>query len=147
MSYISKNGEYLTFEADHGTYGVDILRVQEIRGYAEPTRMARSDPRLLGVINLRGAIVPIVDLRKALGLDTPAFGPQTVVIVVSVNGMVFGAVVDAVNDVVSIPESELKPPPNMAADGARQHVGAIATVNDRLLQVLNICELFNEVAA
>lgn len=104
-------GEYLSFRLGAEEYGVDILKVQEIRGYEPPTRLAGAPSSIKGVVNLRGLIVPIVDLRLQLGLDQAHYDASTVVIILSVAGRVLGAVVDSVSDVVDLAPDQIRPAP------------------------------------
>ena len=112
-------GEYLTFRLGAEEYGIDILRVQEIRSYEQPTRIANAPAFIKGVVNLRGTIVPIVDLRVKLGcLDEQGravFDSFTVVIVLNVRGRVVGAVVDSVSDVLQLGADQVKPAPELAS--------------------------------
>lgn len=131
--------EFLTFRLGNEEYGIDILRVQEIRSYETPTRIANSPHFIKGVVNLRGVIVPVVDLRIKLGCDKVEYNDFTVVIVLNVRGRVVGAVVDSVSDVLELPESDLKPSPEMnsnAADNA--FVTGIASVGERMLILMDI---------
>ena len=100
--HTAAHGEYLTFRLGAEEYGIDILRVQEIRSYEAPTRIANAPAFLKGVVNLRGVIVPIVDLRLKLGCDSAEYNHFTVVIVLNVRGRVVGAVVDSVSDVLEL---------------------------------------------
>src|SRR3954447_24297314 len=106
-------GEFLTFRLGAEEYGIDILKVQEIRSYEAPTRIANAPAFIKGVVNLRGVIVPIVDLRLKLGCDSNAYNSFTVVIVLNVKGRVVGAVVDSVSDVLELPGDAVKPVPEM----------------------------------
>jgi purine-binding chemotaxis protein CheW len=108
-------GEFLTFRLGSEEYGIDILKVQEIRSYEQPTRIANSPSFIKGVVNLRGVIVPIVDLRLKLGCDSAEYNSFTVVIVLNVRGRVVGAVVDSVSDVLELSGDSIKPAPEMAA--------------------------------
>lgn len=121
-------GEYLSFQLGGEQYGIDILKVQEIRGYETPTRIANAPAYILGVLNLRGTIVPIVDLRIKLGICAPAYDHQTVTIVLNVAGNVVGMVVDAVQDVVALKAEEIKAPPDFGDAVASQHIVGIATI-------------------
>jgi purine-binding chemotaxis protein CheW len=139
--------EVLTLRLGGEEYGIDILRVQEIRSYEQPTRMAGAPPHVLGVTNLRGAIVPIVDLRCSFGLDA-AFDSNTVTVVLGVGGRTVGAVVDAVSDVVALAPEQIKPAP--AFNGAIEfsHITGIATLGEgaraRMLILLDIVLLMTE---
>jgi purine-binding chemotaxis protein CheW len=119
-------------------YALDILRVQEIRSYEEPTRMVNAPTFVKGVINLRGVIVPIVDLRLKLNIDTVAYDEFTVVIILNVRGNVVGAVVDAVSDVVTLTAATIKPAPQFEAAIDARFITGLATVGDRMLIVMNI---------
>ena len=108
-------GEFLTFRLGAEEYGIDILRVQEIRSYEPPTRIANAPAFIKGVVNLRGTIVPIVDLRLKLGCDQAEYNSFTVVIVLNVRGRVVGAVVDSVSDVVQLGADNVKAAPELGA--------------------------------
>ena len=112
---VARSGEYLTFRLGGEEYGIDILRVQEIRSYEPPTRIANAPHFIKGVVNLRGVIVPIVDLRLKLGCDSAAYNDLTVVIVLNVRGRVVGAVVDSVSDVLELTADHIKPAPELAS--------------------------------
>ena len=135
--------EYLTFRLGSEEYGIDILKVQEIRSYEPPTKIANAPAYLKGVVNLRGVIVPIVDLRvkfncvKADGqADIDSF---TVVIVLNVKGRVVGAVVDSVSDVMQLAEQMIQPAPEMSSSIVdTTYITGIANVNERLLILMDI---------
>lgn len=112
---IARRGEYLTFRLGGEEYGLDILRVQEIRSYELPTRIANAPSFFKGVVNLRGVIVPIVDLRLKLGCDTAEYSAVTVVIVLNVRGRIVGAVVDSVSDVLELTDEHIKPAPELSS--------------------------------
>ena len=118
--------EYLTFRLDKEEYGIDILKVQEIRGYEPPTRIANAPEFIKGVVNLRGVIVPIVDLRIKFGQAT-SYNEVTATIVLNIGKRVIGIVVDSVSDVVALTREQIKPPPSLSSglDGA--YVTGIAT--------------------
>ena len=117
------SNQVLTFTLGEETYGVDILRVQEIRGWSPVTRIPQAPAHVLGVLNLRGSIVPIVDLRMRFNLERAEYTPLTVIIVLSVESPVgrrdFGVVVDGVSDVIDVGASDVKPAPEMGEQ--RQH--------------------------
>ncbi|MFO1217090.1 MAG: chemotaxis protein CheW [Burkholderiaceae bacterium] len=135
-------GEVLTFRLGDEEYGIDILRVQEIRSYEPPTRIANAPPHIKGVVNLRGVIVPIVDLRLMLGCAGAEFNHLTVVVVLNVHGQVVGAVVDSVSDVMELAADAVKPAPAMDASVEARHITGIATVKteqrERMLILLDI---------
>lgn len=136
-------GEYLTFRLGQEEYGIDILRVQEIRSYEQPTRMAHAPEFIKGVIDLRGVIVPIIDLRLKLGCPTADYTDFTVVIILNVGNSVLGAVVDAVADVVALPDSEIKPAPQFDSQVDAAFLRGIATVGERMLIVMDIESLLS----
>ncbi len=107
--------EFLSFRLGDEEYGIDILRVQEIRSYEAPTRIANAPHFIKGVVNLRGVIVPIVDLRLKLACETAEYTDFTVVIVLTVRGRVIGVVVDSVSDVLALGADSIKPAPQMSA--------------------------------
>ncbi len=131
-------GEYLTFRLGAEEYGIDILRVQEIRSYEQPTRIANAPAFLKGVVNLRGVIVPIIDLRLKLGCDSAEYNHFTVVIVLNVRGRVVGAVVDSVSDVLELPGEAVRPAPEIDAAVDTSYITGIANVSDRMLILMDI---------
>jgi purine-binding chemotaxis protein CheW len=129
--------EYLSFQLGAEEYCIDILKVQEIRSYEPPTRIANAPEFLKGVINLRGVIVPIIDLRVKFGCAADV-NAVTAVIVLSVKGRVVGAVVDAVSDVLELPADSIKPAPTMSSVVDTSFLTGIATVAERMLILLDI---------
>jgi purine-binding chemotaxis protein CheW len=135
----ARAGEYLTFKLGGEEYGIDILRVQEIRSYEQPTRIANAPAYLKGVVNLRGVIVPIVDLRVRLGCAQAEYNHFTVVIVLNVKGRVVGAVVDSVSDVLELSAQAIRPAPPMASNGAdNSYLTGIGSVGERMLILMDI---------
>jgi purine-binding chemotaxis protein CheW len=136
--------EHLTFRLGSEEYGLDILRVQEIRSYEEPTRIAGAPSFLKGVINLRGVIVPIIDLRVKFGCDSIEFTSFTVVIVLNIRGRVVGAVVDSVSDVLELPAESVKAAPSMStAMVDTSYITGIASVGERMLILVDIDALMS----
>ena len=131
-------GEFLTFRLGAEEYGIDILRVQEIRSYEQPTRIANAPAFIKGVVNLRGVIVPIVDLRLKLGCATAEYNSFTVVIVLNVKGRVVGAVVDSVSDVLELAGDAVKPAPEMNSAVDVTFITGIGNVSDRMLILMDI---------
>ena len=131
-------GEFLTFRLGAEEYGIDILRVQEIRSYEEPTRIANAPSFIKGVVNLRGVIVPIVDLRLKLGCEAVDYNEFTVVIVLNVAGRVVGAVVDSVSDVLELSNDAVKPAPELASSVDTRFITGIGNVGDRMLILMDI---------
>jgi purine-binding chemotaxis protein CheW len=137
--------EYLTFRLDSEEYGIDILKVQEIRGYENVTRIAGAPPYIRGVINLRGVIVPIVDLRMKFHLADAKFDEFTVAIILNLAGRTVGAVVDSVSDVLELESSQIKAVPEfqtMLDSDYITGIGSVGTGEDaRMLILLDIDKL------
>ncbi len=131
-------GEFLTFRLGAEEYGIDILQVQEIRSYEQPTRIANAPPFVKGVVNLRGVIVPIVDLRLKLACETAEYNSFTVVIVLNVKGRVVGAVVDSVSDVLELGAGTVKPAPEMSTAVDTSFITGIGSINERMLILMDI---------
>jgi purine-binding chemotaxis protein CheW len=129
--------QYLTFALGDEEYGVAILNVQEIKGYAPVTPIPNTPPWVRGVMNLRGTIVPVIDLRLRLGMPAADYGPFTVIVVLAVAAKVVGAIVDAVSDVLSIPDGQVQQTPDLgfAIDG--RFVGGIAQADEKLVILLD----------
>jgi purine-binding chemotaxis protein CheW len=132
------HAEFLTFRLGAEEYGIDILRVQEIRSYEEPTRIANAPHFIKGVVNLRGVIVPVVDLRIKLGCEKVEYNGFTVVIVLNVRGRVVGAVVDSVSDVLELASELIKPAPEMNTSMDTSFITGIASVGERMLILMDI---------
>ena len=130
--------EFLAFKLGAEEYGIDILRVQEIRSYEAPTRIAHAPEFIKGVINLRGVIVPIVDLRLKFGLNSATYDAFTVVIVLNIGTRVVGMVVDSVSDVITLATDQLRPVPELNSAIATDHLLAVAAVDERMLILLDI---------
>jgi purine-binding chemotaxis protein CheW len=137
--------QVLTFSLGGEIYGVDILRVKEIRGWSPVTRLPRSTAAVLGVLNLRGAIVPIIDLRVRFALKSADFTPVTVIIVLSLNigdgQRECGIVVDGVQDVADIAPDAVRPAPSMNASDAAEYIEGITTCDEKMLILLNADKL------
>ena len=130
--------EYLTFSLGEEHYAVDILKVQEIRGYENVTRLPDSPAFIKGVINLRGVIVPIVDLRLKFELGEARYDELTVMIILNLGSRVVGIVVDGVSDVVRLPAYQVKPAPDLGGAVDTRFLKGVATTGDRMLLLLDI---------
>lgn len=137
----SRVREFLAFKLGSEEYGIDILRVQEIRSYEEPTRLANVPDFIKGVVNLRGVIVPIVDMRLKFRLDEAKYDHFTVVIVLNIGSRVVGMVVDSVSDVITLTPEQLRPVPEFASSVHADHLLAIGAVDDRMLILVDIEKL------
>ncbi|MBL4866159.1 MAG: chemotaxis protein CheW [Pseudomonadales bacterium] len=140
--------QFLTFIMADEEYGVDILSVQEIRGWEIATPIPNAPTHVKGVINLRGVIVPIIDLRQRFGIASTEYGPLTVVIVLKVSKdnkdnkeRVMGIVVDAVSDVYSLSQSMMKDAPDLGEKVATRFLKGLATIEDKMVILLDINEL------
>lgn len=133
-----QSGQYLTLRLGDESYAIDIMRVQEIRSYEEPTKMANSPLFIKGVINLRGVIVPIVDLRMKLNISKVEYNEFTVVIILNIRGTIIGAVVDAVSDVVTLDAKMVKPAPQFESAIDARFILGLAHVGERMLIVMNM---------
>ena len=133
--------QQLTFALAGEEYGVDILTVREIRGWTRVTRIPQTPAHVLGVLNLRGAIVPIMDLRLRFGLEREAYDDSTVTIIVSVADRLFGIVVDAVSDVVDVEPSAINSVPDMGAVVDTRYLKGIATHLERMVMLLDVEKL------
>ena len=143
----SGGDQYLTFIMAGEEYGVDILRVQEIRGWDSVTPIPNTPAYIKGVINLRGSIVPIIELRSRFGIDSQEYGPTTVVIVLRVvteNGeRIMGIVVDAVSDVYNITDTDMKSPPDFGSAISVDFVKGLTSVDEKMVIILDIDHLMN----
>jgi len=141
------SSQFLTFLLAGEEYGIDILRVQEIKGWEEATVIPNTPDYIQGVINIRGTIVPIIDLRRRFNLDLLKYGATTVVIVLRVESAnrsrIMGMVVDAVSDVYNVPTDEMKPPPDFGTAISIEFVRGLATVDDKMVIMLDIDKLLN----
>lgn len=137
-SHAGIGDEYLTFNLGGEDYAVDILKVQEIRGYENVTRLPDSPHFIKGVINLRGLIVPIVDLRLKFELGEARYDELTVMIILNLGSRVVGIVVDSVSDVVRLPGEDVKPAPDLGGAVDTRFLKGVATVGERMLLLLDI---------
>jgi purine-binding chemotaxis protein CheW len=139
----ANSGEFLTFTLGDEEYGIDILKVQEIRGYDAVTKIANSPPSIKGVINLRGAIVPIVDLRIKFNLGEPTYDQFTVVIILNIGKRVVGVVVDGVSDVIQLSSDNLRPAPEFGSILDTRYILGLGTVDERMIIVVDIESLMS----
>ena len=130
--------QFLTFSVADEEYGVDILKVQEIKGYVPTTRIPNAPPEVVGVLNLRGTIVPIVDVRAKFNLEAITYDAFTVIVVVVVQDRVMGLIVDSVSDVMNIPPDDIQPPPDFGARQSSHALKGMGKVGDKLIILLDI---------
>lgn len=130
--------ELLSFRVGEQEYSVDIMSVREIRGWSRATPLPHSAAHVRGVINLRGTVLPIIDLAQRLGLQVEEASERNVIIVVQVRNQTLGLVVDAVSDILSIPMQDLQTPPDLTQDEDNSYVRALTVVEGRLLRILDL---------
>jgi purine-binding chemotaxis protein CheW len=130
--------QFLTFRLADEEYGLDILRVQEIKGHSRITPLPNTPPEVKGVMNLRGTVVPIMDLRTRFGLRETEYDRFTVIIVVTVGAKVVGLIVDAVSDVLNVGPKEVVPAPDLGAGVDTSFMTGIARTGERLVTLLNV---------
>ncbi len=135
--------EVVTFTLGHEEYGIDIQKVQELRGYDAVTRIANAPEYIKGVVNLRGIIVPIIDMRIKFALGTPSYDQFTVVIVLNIGGRVVGMVVDSVSDVITLTAEQIKPAPEMGSVLDTDYLIGLGTLEERMLILVDIDKLMS----
>ncbi|MFW1678014.1 chemotaxis protein CheW [Pontibacter sp. JAM-7] len=143
----SDSRQYLSFLLDNEEYGVDILRVQELRGWTPVTRIPEMPDYLQGVLNLRGAIIPVVDLRARFGLPAREYGPTTVVIVVKVDSgkaeRAMGIIVDAVAETYTLEKNEIQPAPNFGGVVNSEYITGLTSQDDKMIVLIDLDALLN----
>ncbi|MDR7049401.1 purine-binding chemotaxis protein CheW [Duganella sp. 3397] len=139
----SPAGEFLAFTLGQEEYGIDIQKVSEIRSYETPTRIANAPEFVKGVVNLRGIIVPIVDMRIKFNLGTPSYDQFTVVIILNIGHRVVGMVVDRVSDVTTLTHEQIKPAPEIGSAINTDHIVGLGTIEDRMLILVDIDKLMS----
>ncbi|MDR2489553.1 MAG: chemotaxis protein CheW [Desulfovibrio sp.] len=135
--------QLVTFSIGEEEFGVDILKVQEIIRTMEITRVPRAQAFVEGVINLRGKVIPIIDLRRRFGLDSKAHDKHTRIIVIEINNMIVGFVVDSVSEVLRIPAGTVEPPPPVVAGLESEYISGVGKLHDRLLILLDLDKLLS----
>lgn len=145
MSEPSQNdappSQYLTLNLAQEEYGVDILAVREIRGWTPVTRIPQAPSYVLGVLNLRGAIVPVIDMRLRFGLPREEYTANTVTVIVAVGGRNFGVVVDGVSDVLDVASADIRPVPDMGTTVDTEYLKGLTAVDERMVLLLDVDKL------
>jgi purine-binding chemotaxis protein CheW len=136
--------QYLSFALGEEQYGIEILKVQEIKGYSGVTPIPNTPPHIRGVMNLRGTVVPVVDLRTKFSRETRPYDKFTVIIVVTVGAKIVGLVVDAVSDVLDIATQDIRPTPELGRREDMRFLQGMATVGEKLVVLLDIDTLLEE---
>lgn len=130
--------EFLSFTLGNEEYGIDIQKVQELRGYEAVTRIANAPEFMKGVMNLRGVIVPIIDMRMKFALGSPVYDQFTVVVIINIRGQTLGMVVDSVSDVINLSQDQIRPAPEMGSSIDASFLIGLAPLEDRMLILMDI---------
>jgi purine-binding chemotaxis protein CheW len=133
--------QYLTVNLADEEYGIDILAVREIRGWTSVTRIPQAPGYVLGVLNLRGAIVPVLDLRLRFGLSREEYSGTTVTVIITVAGRLFGIVVDAVSDVLDVEQNNVRPVPDMGTAVDTEYLKGLTSIGERMVLLLDADKL------
>lgn len=136
--------QFLTFRVESGEYGVDIMTVREIKGWSETTRLPNMPEFMRGVINLRGVVVPIFDLRRRFNMGTTEVNPKNVVIILAVENRTIGILVDAVSDILTINSDEIKPSPSTETQIDEAFINGLISVDERMVVLLSVDKLFDQ---
>lgn len=141
--------QLVSFNIGSEEFGVDILKVQEINRMVEITRVPQAPHYVEGVINLRGKVIPIIDLRKRFNLEVKEYDKNTRIVVVDINGSIMGMVVDSVSEVLRLPSNTIEPPPEIVAGINSEYIKGVAKLEDRLLIFLDLSKVIDiaEIAA
>lgn len=143
-SVVDANTEkYLVFQIGNESYAIPLLQVQEIRSFTPVTRVPNAPPYVLGVMNLRGNIIAVLDARTRFEIEPQPDEENTVVVVVQVQGKTFGLRVDSVSDVADVPVDQIQPPPPVASDATQKFLSGLVQLGDRVLILLNLPEIFD----
>jgi purine-binding chemotaxis protein CheW len=144
VSAKTEAGQHLTFQLGEEEYGIEILKVQEIRGYAGVTPIPNTPAYIRGVMNLRGTVIPVVDLRARFAMPNQEYNKFTVIVVVTVHDKVIGLVVDAVSDVLDVLPSQVRERPDLGARTDLRFIGGMAPIGEKLVVLLDIERLLSE---
>lgn len=141
MAATADSGQFLTFTLKNEEYGIEILKVQEIKGFSKITPIPNAPVFVRGVMNLRGTVVPIIDLRARFSMNEKDYDQFTVIIVVNVGSRVVGLVVDTVSDVLNIPTDQIAEPPELAGNGDSSCITGMGKLGERIIMLLDIGRL------
>jgi purine-binding chemotaxis protein CheW len=152
MAQIEKNNnansdelQLVSFNIGTEEFGVEILKVQEINRMVEITKVPQAPHYVEGVINLRGKVIPIIDLRKRFNLDVKEYDKNTRIVVVDISGSIMGMIVDAVSEVLRLPSSTIEPPPEIVTGLNAEYIKGVAKLEDRLLIFLDLSRVIDAV--
>ncbi len=140
----SKLLQLVSFQVGEEEFAVDILKVQEINRMVDITRVPKSPHFVEGVINLRGKVIPIIDLRKRLRVTNTEYSRQTRIVVVDIEGKVIGLIVDAVSEVLRLPAETIEPPPHMVSNVDVEYIKGVGKLDDRLIILLDLNTLLSK---
>jgi purine-binding chemotaxis protein CheW len=141
MESVASSGQFLTFTLQNEEYGIEILKVQEIKGFSKITPIPNAPSFVRGVMNLRGTVVPIIDLRARFAMTEKAYDQFTCIIVVNVGTRVVGLVVDTVSDVLNIPNDSIAEPPELASVGDSSCITGMGKLGERIVMLLDTSKL------
>jgi purine-binding chemotaxis protein CheW len=133
--------QFLTFLVGREEYGIDILRVQEIKAFSTVTAVPNTPAYIRGVMNLRGTVIPVLDLRVKFGMTNPRYDKFTVIVVIKLRSKVVGLVVDAVSDVLDIPTASIERPPELVTDAETAFIRGMATIAERLIMLVDVDQI------
>ena len=137
-------GQYLTFALGDEEYGIELLKVQEIKGYSAITPIPNTPAHVKGVMNLRGAVIPIIDLRARFGMQTIEYNKFNVIIVINVGSRIMGLLVDAVSDVLNVGAEDVRPAPDFGTRADTRFISGMASAGDKIAVLLNLENLLSE---
>lgn len=137
--------QLVSFSLDDEEFGIEILKVQEINRMAKLTKVPLAPHYVEGIINLRGKVIPVIDLRRKFGMDSKEWDKNTRIVVCDVDGRVTGMIVDAVEEVRRIPKSLMEPPPNIVTSASVDYISGVVKLDDRLLIFLDISKIASEI--
>jgi purine-binding chemotaxis protein CheW len=146
ISFTTDGSQHLTFRLGEEEYGLEILKVQEIKGYSPVTPIPNTPAYVKGVMNLRGTVIPVVDLRAKLGMAAATYTPFTVIVVARVGQKTMGLIVDAVSDVLNIPVADVQAAPEFGGDVDAGYISGMAKAGDKLIVLLDIDRVLGEPA-
>jgi len=138
---IGERRQFITFRAGEQEFGADIMAIREIRGFTPTTRLPQAPTYVLGVINLRGVVLPVIDLNARLGRDATQANPKHVIIVVKAGERNIGLLVDAVSDILTVTAGDVQPTPELARDGQAEFIDGIAVLDNRMVTILSMDRL------
>ncbi|WP_424930522.1 chemotaxis protein CheW [Amaricoccus tamworthensis] len=139
---VSQSREIVTFRLSEQDFCIDIMNIREIRGWTQPTPLPHSPHYVRGLINLRGAVLPIMDLAERLGLPAREATARDVIIVAMVESQLIGLVVDGVSDILTVSQNDIQPTPTMGAESSQGYVEGIMSIDDRMIRILDLARIF-----